>query len=180
MKNLGLFKRIKITLITIIGYLIIRGLRLTVRIRVLHHERLARFLDSGQHVIYCFWHDRLLFMPFIALKQRAVVLISRHMDGEYISRVIAFFGFRSVRGSSTRGGSLALRKMARIMRAGSHGAITPDGPKGPRHKAKEGAIMLASLTGAPLIPIAFNSSKKKTYQAGTGFLSPFHSQGVCL
>jgi lysophospholipid acyltransferase (LPLAT)-like uncharacterized protein len=103
------------------------------------------------------------------LGQKASILISQHKDGEYISQIMSWFGFKSIRGSSTRGGSLALRKMAKEMRSGSHGAITPDGPKGPRHKSKEGAILLASLTGSPLIPVAFSSSKKKHFQVGINF-----------
>jgi lysophospholipid acyltransferase (LPLAT)-like uncharacterized protein len=157
-------------LIGIIGYLLIRFLALTIKIDWIHKERLRDILiKKRQRVIYCFWHDRLLMMPLIALGQKASVLISQHRDGEYISRIISRFGFRTIRGSSTRGGSLALRKMAREMRSGRHGAITPDGPRGPRHVAKEGAILLASLTGSPLVPLAFSSTKKKHFQVGIDF-----------
>ncbi len=164
-------KRIKAGLIALTGYLFIRILRLTIKIEFVHKKRLDSLLEiHGQRVIYCFWHDRLLMMPFIALGQKVVVLISQHQDGEYISRIMSFFGFRSVRGSSTRGGIPALRKMAKEINAGWHGGITPDGPRGPRHRVKEGVIFLAGLTGASLIPVAFSSSKKKTFQAGIDFL----------
>lgn len=152
------------------GYLIMRLLGLSMKIEWVHRERLKGLLKTkGRRVIYCFWHDRLLMMPFIALGQKATVLISQHMDGEYISSVVSRFGFRTVRGSSTRGGSLAIRRMVKEIKSGRHGAITPDGPRGPRHRVKDGAILLASLTGAPLVPLAFSSSKKKPCQAGTGF-----------
>jgi lysophospholipid acyltransferase (LPLAT)-like uncharacterized protein len=161
---------VKMFLIGLMGYLVIRFLGLSMKIKLVHEERLHHLrIGEGQRVLYCFWHDRLLMMPFIALGQKALVLISQHRDGEYISRVISWFGFRSIRGSSTRGGTMALRKMARVIHSGWHGAITPDGPRGPRHKVKEGVILLASLTGAPVLPIAFNCSKKKTFQPGTGF-----------
>lgn len=150
-----------------LGFLFIRLLGASMKIEKIHKERLGRILvRPNQRVIYCFWHDRLLMMPFIALGQKVTVLISQHRDGEFISRIISRFGYCSVRGSSTRGGTMALRKMARQVRSGLHGAITPDGPRGPRHRVKEGAILLASLTGMPIIPLAFSSSKKKTYQAG--------------
>jgi lysophospholipid acyltransferase (LPLAT)-like uncharacterized protein len=162
--------RLKMVSIGILGYLFIRFLALTIKIDWIHKERLRDILiKKRQRVIYCFWHDRLLMMPLIALGQKASVLISQHRDGEYISRIISWFGFRTIRGSSTRGGSLALRKMAREMRSGRHGGITPDGPRGPRHIAKEGAILLASLTGSPLIPLAFSSTKKKHFQVGINF-----------
>jgi len=162
--------KLKMGLIGIFGYLLVRFLSLTIRIEWIHKERLRNVLaKGGQRVIYCFWHDRLLMMPLIAMGEKVNILISQHRDGEYISRVISLFGYKSIRGSSTRGGSLALRKMAREIRLGSHGAITPDGPKGPRHVSKEGAILLASLTGSPLIPMAFSSSKKKHFQVGIVF-----------
>lgn len=162
--------KLKMGLIGVLGYLFIRFLALTIKIEWVHKERLIDTLVKKKtRVIYCFWHDRLLMMPLVALGQKASVLISQHRDGEYISQIISWFGFKTIRGSSTRGGSLALRKMAREMRSGWHGAITPDGPRGPRYVAKEGAILLASLTGSPLIPLAFSSSKKKDFQVGIDF-----------
>ena len=154
-------------IIGLFGYLLIRFLALTIRFEFVHHERLRNLLaEKGQRVIYCFWHDRLFMMPFIAIGEKVSILISQHRDGEYISRIVSWFGYETVRGSSTRGGSLALRRMIKAMRNGCHGAITPDGPKGPRHRVKDGAILLASMTGAPLVPVAFSSSKKKPYPVG--------------
>ena len=163
-------KGLKMAFIGLAGYLFIRLLAFTIKKEWVRRDYVQTLLEKkGQRVIYCFWHDRLLMMPFIALGQKVNILISQHTDGEYISRVLSWFGFQSIRGSSTRGGSLALRKMVKDMRSGWHAAITPDGPKGPRHKVKDGAILLASLSGAPLVPVAFSSSKKKHFQAGIDF-----------
>jgi len=153
--------------IGLIGYLLIRFLALTIRFEFVHHERLRKLLaEKGQRVIYCFWHDRLFMMPLIAIGEKVSILSSQHRDGEYMSRIVSWFGYETVRGSSSRGGSLALRRMIKAMRAGCHGAITPDGPKGPRHRVKDGALLLASITGAPLVPVAFSSSKKKPFPVG--------------
>jgi lysophospholipid acyltransferase (LPLAT)-like uncharacterized protein len=155
--------------IGLIGYLLMRFLGLTIRFEFVHHERLKELLSrKGQRVIYCFWHDRLFMMPFIAIGKRVSILISQHRDGEYISRIVSWFGYETIRGSSTRGGSLALRQMIKAMRGGCHGAITPDGPRGPRHRVKEGALVLAGMAGAPLVPVAFGSSKKKPFPVGIG------------
>ncbi len=162
--------KLQIELIGLFGYLLIRFLELTIRIEWVHKERLRNLLaKKGQRIIYCFWHDQLLMMPLVGVGEKVCVLSSQHRDGDYTSRIMFWFGYNPIRGSSTRGGSFALRKMIKQMRSGWHGSITPDGPKGPRHKAKEGAILLASMTGAPLIPLAFSSSKKKHFQAGIGF-----------
>jgi len=163
-------KNLKMAFIGLAGYLFIRSLAFTIKKEWVRRDYVQNLLEKkGQRVIYCFWHDRLLLMPFIALGQKAIVLTSQHTDGEYISRILSWFGFRSIRGSSTRGGSLALRRMVKEMRSGWNAAITPDGPKGPRHKVKDGAILLASMSGAPLVPVAFSSSKKKHFQAGIDF-----------
>jgi len=180
-KGRDIFNTLKISLIVFTGYLCIRFLRASMRIRFIHEDRINELYKyKKQRIIYCFWHDRLLMMPFITAAKGVKILISQHKDGEYISRICSLFGYGSVRGSSTRGGSLALRRMTKYINSGWNGAITPDGPRGPRHIVKEGAVILASLTGAPLIPVSFSSSKKKTFHPGTVYSSQFPSQGVFL
>ena len=66
-------------------------------------------------------------------------------DGALIADTIENMGFRTIRGSSTRGGKEALLQMSRT--GGNDLAITPDGPKGPRHRVKNGLIYVAAKTG---------------------------------
>jgi hypothetical protein len=107
-------------------------------------------------------------------------LISRHRDGEIIARIVARFGHRAVRGSSTRGGASALRDLIRLGRAGADLVVTPDGPKGPRQEAKLGVIQLARATGLPIVPLAFSCSKKNSSRAGIGSWSPIPSAAACF
>jgi hypothetical protein len=86
------------------------------------------------------------------------VLVSRHRDGEAIARVISKMGFDTVRGSTTRGGALALIELVGLSLSGNEVAITPDGPRGPRHQAKEGILYLAQKSGLPIQPIAVGFS----------------------
>jgi len=102
------------------------------------------------------------------------VLISQHQDGEIIARIISRFGHRAVRGSSTRGGALALRELIRLGRSGADLVVTPDGPKGPRQVAKLGVIQLAKATGLPIVPLAFSCSKKNSLRAGIDSWSRIH------
>jgi hypothetical protein len=104
------------------------------------------------------------------------VLISQHQDGEIIARIISRFGHRAVRGSSTRGGAIALREMIRLGRSGADLVVTPDGPKGPRQIAKLGVVQLAKATGLPIVPLAFSCSKKNSSGAGIGSWS--HIRGL--
>ncbi len=78
-------------------------------------------------------------------------MTSRSFDGEYIARIIERFGFVAVRGSSSRGGSAALLGMNRALAGGRIAAFTIDGPRGPRYVAKPGPVMLARMSGAPIL-----------------------------
>ena len=80
------------------------------------------------------------------------VMTSRSTDGEYIARVIQKFGYLAIRGSSSRGGSQALLEMRTLIQNNGTAVFTIDGPRGPRYEAKRGPVLLASMTGAPIIP----------------------------
>lgn len=141
---------------------LVRGLGRTLRLSVIGAEHVRDLWHSPQPLIYAAWHGQLLMLPFVNERLRRTlgarpvhVLASRSNDGELLARFAARFGFGSVRGSSSRGGSQALRALARAVRDGHDVAITPDGPRGPRGRAQPGALSLAALTGAPLIPVAF-------------------------
>jgi lysophospholipid acyltransferase (LPLAT)-like uncharacterized protein len=101
--------------------------------------------------IYAFWHENLLLPAYFYAQPRIQVLISQHADGELIARVCRHMGFSTIRGSSTRGGVDALRKLLRAGRI-CHLAVVPDGPRGPRRRLQLGPIYLASRTGLPIVP----------------------------
>lgn len=160
-----------------IGAGVIRLLRLTMKIEVKDGERVDALYRQGKHIILTFWHAHQLMIPVGYRGAQANVLISRHQDGEIIARIISRFGHQAVRGSSTRGGALALRELIRIGRSGADLAVTPDGPKGPRQVAKLGVIQLAKATGLPIVPLVFSCSKKKSSRAGIASWSRIHSHG---
>jgi lysophospholipid acyltransferase (LPLAT)-like uncharacterized protein len=71
--------------------------------------------------------------------------------------------------------------MVRFLRNGIDIAITPDGPKGPRHVVKEGVIRLARITGVPIFPVTFNCSRKYHVNSWDRFLFPVpFSKGVFI
>lgn len=77
-------------------------------------------------------------------------MTSRSFDGEYIARIIEEFGFKAVRGSSSRGAVRALLGMHTVIEEGRIAAFTIDGPRGPVYVAKPGPVLLARNTGAPI------------------------------
>jgi lysophospholipid acyltransferase (LPLAT)-like uncharacterized protein len=110
-------------------------------------------------VIYAVWHGRLLPPAFLHRGQDVVTLISRSADGEYLARLLSHWGYESVRGSSSRGGSEALRELVKYGRKGRSLAITPDGPRGPKQELKGGILSAAQLSGVPIIPTSSTASR---------------------
>jgi len=110
-------------------------------------------ISAQQPLITCFWHGRLMMMRAGLPRRRSIhALISGHRDGMLISRALRSLGVHTVESARRRKGQSALRAMLRLLEEGNPIAITPDGPRGPRMRAKAGAIKLAQLSGVPLIP----------------------------
>lgn len=171
LKRLQFF--VMIHLIPPLAYLFLHTLKATLRIEHINRKHFEEDRATGHNHIICFWHGRLLMMPFaIKPTKKDKILISRHRDGELIARIIHLFGPGTIRGSYRKGSISSLREIIHDMRDGITVAITPDGPKGPRCKVKEGIVELARLTGKPIIPVAFGASKKKLFIPGTSSFSP--------
>lgn len=157
---------------------IIRLLFSTLRLRVDDPIGFADNLPKGP-LILCFWHNRILAIALAFLRkyprnQRkgVTVLTSPSRDGEILARVMAGLHMGSVRGSSSRRGSTALRELVRLIEAGGDIAITPDGPRGPRYKLGPGAVLLAQTTGASLIPLHAKFSRAIRMKTWDGFCIP--------
>ncbi len=162
-----------------IAIFIISFLKLTMRFSIFGDEKVNAVYEKYGNIIMTFWHGRLLMMPVVYKGKGIHVLISMHEDGEIISKAVKFFGIDSVRGSTTRGATKAIRDMVRIMKSGKDIAITPDGPKGPRFAAQNGAVILAKLTGIPICPVSFCASKRIQLSTWDGFNIPMpFSMGV--
>ena len=150
---MSLSEKIKYFLVGWLGATLLRTLMITVRIHVEGKEIDARLHRVGP-VIYAFWHGRLVVPTLFRQGQGARTLISRHRDGEYIAQIARRLGHQPVRGSSTRGGSAALRALSANQDGTADLAITPDGPRGPRYVAQRGTIFLGQKSGLPILPIA--------------------------
>jgi lysophospholipid acyltransferase (LPLAT)-like uncharacterized protein len=130
------------------------ALMATVRFEERHRERFDAFWERGEPVLYACWHGRLLPMGYLHRHKGIGALISRSSDGEYIARLMEGWGFRAIRGSTSRGGRAAMREIVQRSQGGQSIAITPDGPRGPRQKVQPGVILAAKLAGAAILPVA--------------------------
>lgn len=138
------------------------------------------YWNQGKPAIVCFWHNRMLVMCRCWRDRvKAAMLISHHRDGRFISMAIAHYGIETVSGSTSRGSAAALREMIDKIGQGYSIGITPDGPRGPRFQAAQGAVYLAKITGLPLIPVSVATSRRKILRSWDRFLVclPF-SRGV--
>lgn len=109
--------------------------------------------------IFGIWHDRLAFGPGIfQSNKKTAALVSPHSDGKIISSIVLKFNFEIIEGSSNKNSGPALKKIIQKLILGSNIVITPDGPRGPRHKIKGSITALARKYSSSLIPIACSCS----------------------
>lgn len=157
-----------------LGRGLVRGLGASLRVREFRAPALDALWSAGRPVIYAVWHGRILMLPYLYGRRRRVhVLTSRSRDGEILSRFVQGFGAAVVRGSSSRGGTRALLALARLVREDSAEIlVVPDGPRGPRHVAQRGAVLLAKVTGAPMVPVGFGATPSTVLRSWDAFLVP--------
>ncbi len=144
----------------------------TVRIDYVGTRELFAHWARGGQVILAFWHNRMVLMPFPYRGRKACIMNSVHRDGEIISRVISRFNILSVRGSSTWGWAAGLKGMVAAYQAGYDLILVPDGPRGPRYRAKPGVLQLARATGAPVYPVTCGAAWKTTVGSWDRLLIP--------
>ncbi len=132
-----------------------------------------RWAEEGNN-IFAFWHNRLFYLAYYCIKNteksKISVLISMSRDGDYGVAIGRKLGLDVVRGSTSRGGHKAIRNLARKAAAGNNIVITPDGPRGPAYRVNEGVIRLAQLTGARIIPVSYDATRKKKLKSWDGFI----------
>jgi len=135
--------------------------------RVVHIEGLEHLeaaLARAPSLVPCYWHQHQLYCGKLLIEQRARGLtpgwlISPSVDGELGAMMVRRFGGAVIRGSSTHTGARALRDYYQaLVRDNVSPVITPDGPRGPRFKFKPGALLLAQMSGRPILPMSYAAS----------------------
>jgi lysophospholipid acyltransferase (LPLAT)-like uncharacterized protein len=122
--------------------------------------------------IFCFWHQCVLPCAIYFRTTGATILISRSFDGELITRILGLFGFRAVRGSSSRGAREGLLGLKDVIESGKPAIFTADGPRGPIYQTKMGPIKLAQITDAPIGAFHLQPEHAWTMKSWDRFLIP--------
>jgi lysophospholipid acyltransferase (LPLAT)-like uncharacterized protein len=155
-----------------LGPIALRAWFSTIRLRWHGGAYLQPDPRTRQKAIFVFWHERLLCFTYTHGRYHGRILVSRSRDGEVIARVASGLGFLPVRGSSRRGGVEALRALLAEAGSGYDFGITPDGPVGPLHVFKVGAVYLASQSGLPIIPISVSYGRCWRLKSWDRFIVP--------
>lgn len=137
----------------------------TLRFTEVGREEVDALWDAETPMVFALWHDELFPLMHVRRQLEAIAVVSQSSDGELLAQVLEKLGLKTARGSSSRGGVKALLKVAKMMRDTRYLAvITVDGPRGPRHEAKEGAVFLAQRGNAKVVPVRIGMSKSYIFQ----------------
>ncbi len=137
-------------------YRFIRAYAWTFRLRIENEMKWQAHIHNGGSVLLCAWHQQF----FSAIRHfqnysgfNPTIMISRSNDGSLIAGVAERTGWHTVRGSSSKGGKVALRKVIANLQESRLAAHIVDGPRGPAGKVKAGVIRVAHRTGSVIVPI---------------------------
>jgi len=135
----------------------------------------AQSLPDEPYIV-SIWHGELLLQSYFYIQKnnnRTIhVIASDHNDGILISKFVSYFGINIIQGSSTRGGVKALIKAIKQMRSGGNVAITPDGPRGPKHSVADGIVHIAQKLDCYIVPHRIEIDKKWTLNSWDNFIIP--------
>ena len=166
MKNYFKFK-----VIPFILYLLVRIIYFTNK-KVFHHPKLV----DNESYIFVAWHGDLLAQPmnYFANRPNGVVktMISQSKDGEIIAKVYSLLGVESIRGSSSKGATKALISTIREIKSGVDVALTPDGPRGPRHTVADGVIAIAQKSAARIVVLNTKPTVYWQFESWDKFILP--------
>ena len=139
----------------------------TSRIEWIGFDGVWKAQADGMNHLAAAWHEDILMGAYGFRKRGIAALVSQSRDGELIARALQGCGFRTIRGSSSRGGPEAMRHMTRQFESerGLIVALIVDGPRGPRHVVKPGIIALAKRNGLPVLPVRCRAKRNIVFNS---------------
>ena len=154
----------------------------------INKDNFDKLILENKSFIYALWHDQLLLSPFTwQTKNRIDILISKHKDGDIIADLIKYHGFNSIRGSTNNPNKekekntiTSIRKIIKTLKANVSIGITPDGPRGPRHKVSEGTINIARISNKKILPMALAYKEQWVLNTWDKFIIPKPFNKICI
>ena len=154
----------------------------------INKDNFDKLILENKSFIYALWHDQLLLSPFTwQTKNRIDILISKHKDGDIIADLIKYHGFNSIRGSTNNPNKekekntiSSIRKIIKTLKANVSIGITPDGPRGPRHKVSEGTINISRISNKKILPMALAYKEQWVLNTWDKFIIPKPFNKICI
>ena len=150
----------------------VRFLYWSYAVRMINVPIHRKYVDGRVPFVAAIWHEYMLMTVHMLNLNNFTIMSSRSKDGEVSTRVMRFLGNRVVRGSSSAGGSEALRQLVRNVRDGYPAVFIADGPRGPRRVSKIGPVLAASLSQTPIIPFGMACSHALRAKGWDKFVFP--------
>jgi lysophospholipid acyltransferase (LPLAT)-like uncharacterized protein len=163
----------------IAAYFLTLAIRLylkTLRVQTFGKDRTIQELStSATGFVFLFWHDSILLAPLLewATVFRPIsVFISYSRDGDIATEIGKQFSNVGVIRVKHNSRAAALVEGCRLLN-NRHGLlVTPDGPRGPRHQIKPGALFACQKCGASVIPVIYAASSQYTLSSWDRFRIP--------
>ncbi len=174
-----MFKKLKFIIYTkpfiFFAYYFIRIYSLSFRLKVTNESLWQTRLSQGKPVLICTWHQQF----FSAIRHFKTyshyhpgLMISQSKDGDLISGVARKSGWHTPRGSSSRGGKIAMDAMICHLKEFGFGAHILDGPTGPIGKVKAGVIKMANEVDALVVPFHICADHAWFFNSWDHFMLP--------
>ncbi len=125
-----------------------------------------------ENYVLMFWHGKMLAGWWLGRKNNFYGVVSQSKDGEILSRLLQSWGYRLIRGSSSRDSKEVMNQMVEALKSGYNLAITPDGPRGPSQKMKIGGLIAAVRAGKSIILCGVRYDKKIVFNSWDKFELP--------
>ena len=154
-------------------YYLITALCKSLKINRQNYEVIEKLNSKNQNYVLAFWHGTMLLPWYLHGAPTFAALTSKSKDGDLLAKILKKWKYQVVRGSSSTGGDVALGIMVDYARNKYSIAITPDGPRGPRHKFKAGAVVTAKKTKIPVVLAGVAFKKKKILSNWDKFEIPY-------
>lgn len=136
-------------------------------------ENIQPYWQNNKRVLGVFWHGRMAMMCYSWRDNTDFyMLISAHRDGRIISNLIHHLGYKTITGSSSRGGAQALRGAIDVLHTKGSMGITPDGPRGPRYSIDIGTINIARLAKVDIVPATFSKTNQRRINSWDRLIFP--------
>lgn len=164
------WRNVRPTLLSDVLYFVVRSIGITLRIRSENYEA-VKALPSG--CVIAGWHGRSMVAANFFRGQGVWAIISQSKDGDAQNRIFKRFGFKTIRGSTGRGGVRAAIEAIKVLRDGAWMALTPDGPRGPEGVVQPGVMLMAQKSGAALVPIGIAANPRWLAPTWDHYMLPY-------